>query len=43
MTRVGLGHTSRRTPTDHDLHIPTGEVADALAEYEAHLLAPTAD
>lgn len=38
MTRAVLGHTSRRTPTDHYVHIPTDQLAEVLAAYEAHLL-----
>jgi integrase len=38
MTRAVLGHTSRRTPTDHYVHIPTSQVADVLATYENYLL-----
>jgi integrase/recombinase XerD len=38
MTRAVLGHTSRRTPTDHYVHIPISQVAEVLAEYEEHLL-----
>jgi integrase len=38
VTRAVLGHTSRRTPTDHYVHVPIEQVADVLAEYEAHLL-----
>lgn len=38
MTRAVLGHSSRRTPTDHYVHIPLAQVAGVLAAYEAHLL-----
>ena len=38
MTRAVLGHTSRRTPTDHYVHIPTDRIATTLADYETHLL-----
>ena len=38
MARAVLGHTSRRTPTDHYVHIPTHHVGEVLALYEAHLL-----
>jgi integrase/recombinase XerD len=38
MTRAVLGHTSRRTPTDHYVHIPIEQVAQVLADYEDHLL-----
>ena len=38
MTRAVLGHSSRRTPTDHYVHIPIDKVAAVLAEYEEHLL-----
>jgi integrase/recombinase XerD len=38
MTRAVLGHTSRRTPTDHYVHIPIEQVAAVLAAYEAHVL-----
>jgi integrase len=38
MTRAVLGHSSRRTPTDHYVHIPIEKVAAVLAEYEEHLL-----
>ena len=38
MTRAVLGHSSRRTPTDHYVHIPLEQVADVLAAYESHLL-----
>ena len=38
VTRAVLGHTSRRTPTDHYVHVPIDQVADVLADYEAHLL-----
>lgn len=38
VTRAVLGHSSRRTPTDHYVHVPIEQVADVLAEYEAHLL-----
>lgn len=38
MTRAVLGHSSRRTPTDHYVHIPIDRVAAVLAEYEEHLL-----
>jgi len=38
VTRAVLGHTSRRTPTDHYVHVPIEHVAEVLAEYEAHLL-----
>jgi hypothetical protein len=39
MTRAVLGHTSRRTPTDHYVHVSMEDKADALRAYEAHLLA----
>ena len=38
MTRAVLGHSSRRTPTDHYVHISIDKVAAVLAEYEEHLL-----
>jgi integrase len=38
MTRAVLGHSSRRTPTDHYVHIPVEQVAEVLAAYESHLL-----
>lgn len=37
-TRAVLGHTSRRTPTDAYVHVSIERVAEALADYEAHLL-----
>jgi integrase len=38
VTRAVLGHTSRRTPTDHYVHVPPEQRAEALTAYEAHLL-----
>jgi integrase len=38
VTRAVLGHSSRRTPTDHYVHVPIEQVAGVLADYEAHLL-----
>ena len=38
MTRAVLGHTSRRTPTDHYVHVRVEEIAEAVSAYEAHLL-----
>lgn len=38
MTRAVLGHTSRRTPTDHYVHIPISQIAEVLTEYENQLL-----
>jgi integrase len=38
VTRAVLGHTSRRTPTDHYVHVRLEQVADVLADYETHLL-----
>jgi site-specific recombinase XerD len=38
VTRAVLGHTSRRTPTDHYVHVPLAQVAEVLTAYEAHLL-----
>ena len=38
ITRAVLGHSSRRTPTDHYVHVPIEQVADVLGDYEAHLL-----
>jgi hypothetical protein len=40
MTRAVLGHSSRRTPTDHYVHIPLEQVAEVLTAYESHLLEP---
>jgi integrase len=40
MTRAVLGHSSRRTPTDHYVHIPLEHVAEVLTAYESHLLDP---
>ncbi|MCU1388071.1 MAG: tyrosine recombinase XerD [Ilumatobacteraceae bacterium] len=40
MTRAVLGHTSRQSPTDHYVHVATERLADALADYERHLLDP---
>ena len=39
MTRAALGHTSRRSPTDHYVHVPRERLAEALAHYEERLLA----
>ena len=41
VTRAVLGHTSRRTPTDHYVHVPLEQITDVLAAYEAHLLGDT--
>jgi hypothetical protein len=38
VTRAVLGHTSRRSPTDHYVHVPLAQVAEVLTDYEAHLL-----
>jgi integrase/recombinase XerD len=38
VTRAVLGHTSRRSPTDHYVHVPLEQLAEVLTEYEAHLL-----
>ena len=38
MTRAVLGHTSRRTPTDHYVHIATEQIAEVLVAHEAYLL-----
>lgn len=38
VTRAVLGHTSRRTPTDHYVHVPIEQLADVLTAYETHLL-----
>jgi integrase len=38
VTRAVLGHTSRRSPTDHYVHVPPDHVAEVLAAYEAHVL-----
>jgi len=38
VTRAVLGHTSRRTPTDHYVHVPPERLAEVLADYEAHVL-----
>jgi hypothetical protein len=38
ITRAVLGHTSRRSPTDHYVHIPVEQVIEALTTYEAHVL-----
>ena len=38
MTRAVLGHTSRRTPTDHYVHIPSEQIAEVVVAYEVHLL-----
>jgi hypothetical protein len=39
MTRAVLGHTSRKTPTDHYVYVSMEDKADAIRTYEAHLLA----
>ena len=41
VTRAVLGHSSRRTPTDHYVHVPIEQVAEVLAEYEATSAAGT--
>jgi hypothetical protein len=38
VTRAALGHTSRRSPTDHYVHVPIEQLADVLTAYETHLL-----
>jgi integrase/recombinase XerD len=38
VTRAVLGHTSRRSPTDHYIHVPPEHIAEVLTAYEAHLL-----
>ncbi len=38
VTRAVLGHTSRRTPTDHYVHVPISQIANVLTDYENHLL-----
>lgn len=38
VTRAVLGHTSRRSPTDHYVHVPLEQLADVLTAYETHLL-----
>lgn len=38
VTRAVLGHTSRRSPTDHYVHVDLTAKAEALAAYESHLL-----
>lgn len=38
VTRAALGHTSRRTPTDHYVHVPREQLAEVLTTYEAALL-----
>jgi integrase/recombinase XerD len=38
VTRAVLGHTSRRTPTDHYVHVPVAQVLEVLTVYEVHLL-----
>jgi integrase/recombinase XerD len=42
VTRAVLGHTSRRSPTDHYVHVPTEHIAEVLTAYEMHLLGDTA-
>lgn len=46
VTRAVLGHTSRRSPTDHYVHVPLEQLAEVLTAYENHLLgepAPSPD
>jgi integrase len=38
VTRAVLGHTSRRTPTDHYVHVAPETVAEVLTAYEEHLM-----
>jgi integrase/recombinase XerD len=38
VTRAALGHTSRRSPIDHYVHVPIEQLADVLTAYETHLL-----
>lgn len=38
VTRAVLGHTSRRSPTDHYVHVPIEQLTDVLTAYETHLL-----
>jgi integrase/recombinase XerC len=40
VTRAVLGHTSRRTPTDHYVHVPAEHVAQVLAGYEREVAGP---
>ena len=39
MTRAVLGPTSRRSPTDHYVHVDSGRLSEVLAAYEERLLA----
>lgn len=38
VTRAVLGHTSRHSPTDYYVHADPETVADAICQYEVHLL-----
>jgi integrase/recombinase XerC len=39
VTRAVLGHTSRRSPTDHYIHVPPELKAEAVTAYEQRVLA----
>jgi integrase/recombinase XerC len=42
VTRAVLGHTSRKTPTDHYVYVPMEKKAEVICAYEQHLLAADA-